>query len=281
MTPLPRHKRRFGVYITANWPGAIPCTGSFGMNYVHIRIHTLQHPGYESRCMAVLESDAHTSIHYLLPRQSLGRDVWVGRNPVHVGKEQPFAVLHLGPVTVAHIYHIVPHVLADHVPRSTAQAQTFPLSDGMEPIALVHPDLLPGGYVYDRTGFLAEMAAKEIIIVYLPEETNTLRILACGVGQFDSLGYVTNLTLRQLSQRKHYVVQLLIAYLGQEIGLVLDRIRSGGEIAPASRLDDVRIMPRGRHIELMSLAALEIAELDNLVAHHVRMRRQPLFHGIK
>ena len=48
------------------------------------------------------------------------------------------------------------------------------LAYSVKPQSLVHTYLLAGGNVDDKSGILAQVAAKVIIIVYLAKETDTL-----------------------------------------------------------------------------------------------------------
>ena len=77
------------------------------------------------------------------------------------------------------------------------------------------------------------------------------------------------------------MTELLITNLSQEIGLVLDGIGRSSQIIPAIYLAYVGVMACGRFVELMAFEALEIPELDNLVAHHVRMRSQSFLYCLQ
>lgn len=75
------------------------------------------------------------------------------RDEVHSVEGKHFAVLLLRFVSVRYINDIFIRVLTGHIPRTTAQAQTFSLSDGVEPEPVMFPDF-PAGFQLDDSPFL-------------------------------------------------------------------------------------------------------------------------------
>ena len=57
------------------------------------------------------------------------------------------------------------YVFADNEPRSAAQSQSFALSYGVEPISFVSADPFSCLHFNDGSFFLAQKAAKEVIII--------------------------------------------------------------------------------------------------------------------
>ena len=102
---------------------------------------------------------------------------------MHLIERQRAPILLGSAVAVAHIDDVVFHVLAHHIPRATAQAQSLALADGVEPIATVLAQLAPRFEFDYGARLLAQMATDKVIIIDLPQETDTLAITPMGVGQ--------------------------------------------------------------------------------------------------
>jgi len=117
--------------------------------------------------MTVLERYADTISATHAQRVFLKR---VGTYPVHLLKMNRAAVLLSRAITVADIDHIVAHVFAHHIPRPTGKTQSFPLSDGMEPVPFMAAYLASCLNLHNRAGTLAEMTAYEIIVIDLSKE---------------------------------------------------------------------------------------------------------------
>ncbi len=77
------------------------------------------------------------------------------------------------------------------------------------------------------------------------------------------------------------MTKLAIAYLRQKVCLVFDRVSSRTKVIFAIFIYYGCIMPCRRLIKPVSVSLLEKSKFDNLIAHHVRMRRQSLLHCIK
>ena len=124
--------------------------------------------------MAVLESYIHL-IAVIRPR--------ITCDPVHFVEMEEFAILLLGVVALRDIDHVVMDILFHHIPRSTAQTETLALTDGVEPESAVFAEFASGLKLEDRAGTFAEVAADEVIVVYLAEETDPLAVAAECIRQ--------------------------------------------------------------------------------------------------
>ena len=127
----------------------------------------------------------------------------------------------------------------------------------------------------DGTGACAEVPFYEVGVVNLAEEADALRVLSDGVRQTGLGGHAAHLALGEIAEREHDVAQLVIADLGQEVGLVLDGVGGRAEPAEAVAFDHAGIVAGGHLVELMAPASFE----RQLVSHHVGMWREPLSDG--
>jgi len=106
-------------------------------------------------------------------------------------------------VTMTHIQNIVLHILLNHEPRTTAEAQTLALTDGVEPQTLVATDALTRLHLNHIARLLAQVSADVIVIVNLPQEANSLTILALGINQMLLFGYLTNFIFDVMTDREN------------------------------------------------------------------------------
>ena len=83
-------------------------------------------------------------------------------------------------VALAHIQRVVSNILLYHVPRTATEAESVTLSDGVEPQTAVLANELARFQFEHFARLLAEELANIVVVVYLTEETDALRVLALG-----------------------------------------------------------------------------------------------------
>ena len=220
--------------------------------------------------VAVLECDFHRRVHSL-PR--------IARDEVHLIEVQCVAILLLVVVAVAHIHHIIPHILLHHIPRTSAQPKTLALSDGVEPVTTVLAELASGLDLYYAATLLAQMAANEVVVVDFAQEADSLAVLAVGIGHLHIDGNAAHLALGQIADGENYVLKLLVADLCKEISLVLHRVNCRGEILATVDKVGGSIVSGSGEVEILSPSLLKVAELYHLVAHHIGVRSETSLHG--
>ena len=148
----------------------------------------------------------------------------VAAEVVEVEQVNTVAILRIGVVALRHIEYILVDVLLHHKPGAAAEQETFALSDGMEPVAAVGAEDAAGFELDNLPLTLTEIAAQEVIIVYLAEKTNALRVLAVGAGQMGSMGNVAHLAFHHAANGEHQFADLSVRELREEVGLVLYRV---------------------------------------------------------
>ncbi len=82
--------------------------------------------------------------------------------------------MEFGVISVGYVDHIVPDIFLDHKPWAPAHSESFPLSDGVEPISFMFAYLFAGGYVDERPRLLSEVTGYEIGIIDFPEKAYSL-----------------------------------------------------------------------------------------------------------
>src|SRR3712207_3428826 len=122
-----------------------------------------------------------------------------------------------------------------------------------------------------------------IVIIDLPQEANTLTVLASGVDQMLGLGYLPHLVFHVMTYREDGFLKLPVVNLRQEIGLVFHRVGAGDE--PFLAIDQLGagIMARGYQVVVVSPLLMEGTKLDKSVAHNVGIGRETglhLLHGL-
>ena len=189
-----------------------------------------------------------------------------------------------GVVAVGHIEDIARHVLLDHEPGAAAEAQALALADGVEPQAAVRTDAAPCGQFDDVAGLLAEITAQVVVVVYLAQEADALRVLALGIDEVLLLGQTAHFVLHHVAYGEDGLAQLPVVDLCQEVGLVLDGVGTGDEpLAPLGVHLSLCIVAGGDEVVGVAALFMEGAELDKAVAHDVRVWRiagPHLFHGV-
>ena len=118
-------------------------------------------------------------------------------------KGEILLVRRLRVVTMTHIQNVVLHILLNHEPRTAAEAQTLTLSDSVEPQTLVAADALARLHLNHIARVLAQVSADVIVIVNLPQEANSLTILALGINQMLLFGYLTNFIFDVMTDREN------------------------------------------------------------------------------
>lgn len=101
------------------------------------------------------------------------------------------------------------------------------------------------------------MAFYEIIVINLTQETYTLAIFAEGIWHLHIYCDFTYLRLGQTSDGEHQMRELVIAYAGKKIGLILYRIHCRGKINLTIYNVGRGIMPCGGLFKLMTPALLK------------------------
>ena len=141
---------------------------------------------------------------------------------MEVRQAEVVSVLQLRVPAVCHEDDVLLHVLLHDEPRTAAQAQAFPLTNGVEPEAFVLADNLACLDVDNLALLFAQEAAQEVVVVYLTKEADALAVLASGTWQLGIKSNLPYLLLHQMSYRKERMAELFVAELREEVRLVLD-----------------------------------------------------------
>ncbi len=182
------------------------------------------------------------------------------------------AVLSVGVVTVGDVDDVAADVFPDDEPRATAEAESFTLPDGMEPIAVVLAKHFARFEFDNLAGTTPEVAFDEIVVVDLAEEAYTLAVFAHGAGELLGFGYGTDFALHQVADREHELLDLEAGDLGEKVGLILQGILSCREPDLTVYLGGGGVVAGGDLVEVAPPTVFKAAELDELVAHHVGVR---------
>ena len=224
----------------------------------------------EDWSVAILEHDFHR-LSGFAPR--------IARNEVHFVEVQHLAILLGCAVAVAHIHHIILHILLHHIPWSATQPKALALTDGVEPESVVLAKFFACFDFNNRALLHAKVATDKVVVVNLSEETDALAVLAVGVGHVHLLSDAAHFPLWQIADGEHQVQQLLVGDLSQEVGLVFHRVNSHCQIFGIAHECGVGVVPCGSHVEILAPALLKIAKLNHAVAHHIGIWSEPLLHG--
>ena len=189
----------------------------------------------------------------------------------------------LGVVAMGHIEDIVGDILLDYKPRTTTEAESLALTDGVEPQTLVATYAATSLQLDDISGIVAEITLDVIVVINLAEEAYALRILAAGIYKMFALGNGTHLVLHIMSDGKEGFLQLPVVDLGKEVGLVFHGVGTGGE--PFFTVDNLGlgIMASGDEVVVVTTLLVECPKLDKTIAHDIGIRRESslhLLHGI-
>ena len=135
----------------------------------------------------------------------------------------------LGVVAMGHIEDIVGDILLDYKPRTTTEAESLALTDGVEPQTLVATYAATSLQLDDISGIVAEITLDVIVVINLAEEAYALRILAAGIYKMFALGNGAHLVLHIMTYGEICFLQLPVVDLGKEVGLVFHGVGTGGE----------------------------------------------------
>mmetsp|Transcript_2815 Transcript_2815/g.11278 ORF Transcript_2815/g.11278 Transcript_2815/m.11278 type:complete len:221 (-) Transcript_2815:235-897(-) len=162
----------------------------------------------------------------------------------------------------------------------------------MEPEAPVLAELFAALCLNDVTLRLAEVARDELAELHLAQEANPLGVLAPRCRQLEALRVAAHLGLLQPREGEERAFHLLLPQVGEEVRLVLERVRTGGHarrrhgrVRASASLhipspQDPRVVAARDEPELSGLRVVvqivvEAAELDAAVAEHVWVRSSP------
>ena len=137
--------------------------------------------------------------------------------------------------------------------------------------------------VDDIAGILAKIAADIVVVVDLSQEADTLRVASSRIDQMFAFGYLAHLFLTVVADGEERLAQLPVVDLGEEVGLVFYRVRTGGE--PFLPVNPFRlgVVACGYQVVFVTCFLVEGTELDEPVAHHVGVGREArlhLLHGV-
>ncbi len=142
------------------------------------------------------------------------------------------------------------------------------------------PSLRPGLEFHNRTGAFAKVPAQEVVVVYFSEEAYSLAVASAGVGQCRFVGDAAHFGLGQPAERKFQRRQLAAGDPCKEVGLVLYRVCCRGQPFAPLLIDGGGCVVAGyRGCEVLAPPFLEVAELDNGIAHYVGIGRKSLADG--
>ena len=199
---------------------------------------------------------------------------------VEVCQTEVVSILQLRVPAIRHKDDVLLDILLHNEPRTTTQAQAFPLTDGVEPKAFVLSDNLTRFDVYNLSLLFAHKTTQKIVIVYLSKEANALTILASGTRQFCIEGNLAHLFFHEMAYRENGMSELFVTELRKEVGLVLDRVFSCSEPHLTVPLDVCGVMACGYVIVTVPYPLLKRAELDETVAHHVGIGRKTFLYSL-
>ena len=96
-------------------------------------------------------------------------------------------------------------ILFDHIPRATAQSETFALAYGVEPESAVLAKFASGFQFDDRARFLSEVAPDKVVVVDFAEKADCLTVATLSIGQSRLYGKLPDTGFRHVADREHYV----------------------------------------------------------------------------
>ncbi len=132
-----------------------------------------------------------------------------------------------GIVTVGHPQDVPLYVFFHHIPWSSAKTQSFALTDGVEPETAVQSQHTTRLSVDDLSRLLAQKFTNIIVVVYFPEETNSLAVFTMGSRETLAFGNGADLIFLQVPYGKTGLAKLPGLQLGEEVCLILDRVWTG------------------------------------------------------
>ena len=184
---------------------------------------------------------------------------------------------------MGNIKDIALYILLDHKPRTTTEAKSLALTDGVEPQTLVAAYAATCVELDNITGIVAEIALDVVVIVDLAKEANALRIFAAGINEMFALCNGTHLVFHIMTDGEKGFLQLPVVDLGKEVGLVLHGVGTGGEPFLAFDNLGLGIMARSYKVIFVTSLLVEGTKLDETIAHDVGIGSEAslhLLHGI-
>ena len=175
-----------------------------------------------------------------------------------------------GVVAVGDVEDVVGDIFFDDEPGATGEAHALALADGVEPEAFVLPDPTPCLEFDDIAWVLAEVATDIVVVVDFSQKADALGVLALGINQVLTLCNLTHLIFHVVANGEDGLTQLPVVDLRQEIGLILDRIRTGDKPLQTCLIDlCLGIVAGGNEVVVMSAFFIKRPELDESVAHDI------------
>ena len=196
------------------------------------------------------------------------------RDPVDAFDAELPALPGFGGVAVGDVHEVALEVLGDDVPRAAAEAEAEALAYSVEPVPLVPSELAAAPLLENGSLPFPEAAGDEFAVVDLAEEADPLAVLAVLGRQSETGGQFADLLFLEVADREEQSLQLPLAEVRKEVGLVLDRVGGAQQNRPAVLPAEARVMPGGDGVAI-SHPLEEGPELDALVAEDVRARCAP------
>ena len=193
---------------------------------------------------------------------------------VKVGNVEVCPVLFLRIVAPGYVDGVGVDVFFDDEPGASAQVEPLPLPDGVEPETSVASEDFSGFEFYDVAGPFAEVAADEVVVVYLAEEADALAVFAPGIEEVFFFGNAAHFVLHQVADGEEEFADLAVVDLAEEVGLVFYGVGGGGEPGLSADLVGGGVVSGGDAVEVVPHGPLESAEFDELVAHDVGVGRK-------
>ena len=133
---------------------------------------------------------------------------------------------------------------------------------------------------WDKFSEAYSVRADIVVVVHLAEEADALRIFPAGIDEMFAFGYLAHLVFLVVADGKEGLAQLPVVDLGEKVGLVFDGVGTGDEPFLAIGHFGLCVVSCGNEIVVVSPLFIEGTELDEAVAHHVRVGRKPCSHFV-
>ena len=190
------------------------------------------------------------------------------------------AVLVGGVIALTDQDDIATDVLLHDEPGATAQPEALALTDGVEPVALVLTEDLPRLTLDDEPFLLSEGTLDELVVVHLPEEADTLTVLAVSTQQMRLFSDTAYLALEEVTGGEEELGDLAEVDLRKEVRLVLHGVGSRSQIELITDEGRRGVVPRSDEVEVLAPLLLEATELYELIAHHVGVGGETTAYGV-
>lgn len=116
-------------------------------------------------------------------------------------------------IAVADIENVVGYVFLDDEPWTATEPQSLALPDGVEPQSAVLADAFTRLPFDDVAGLLTEIATNILVVVYISQEADALRVLALGIDEMLTLSNLAHLVLDEVPDREDSLLQLPVVDL--------------------------------------------------------------------